>query len=90
MNRDDMTRNLGLIGEKIVINHYSRLGGIVEHSINSYDNKKDLVVDGKTVYQTVSYYRNTTLRNPIAGATGTWSSHFNPASQLTLFAVPTK
>lgn len=49
MNRDDMTRNLGLIGEKIVINHYSRLGGIVEHSINSYDNKKDLVVDGKTV-----------------------------------------
>ena len=48
------------------------------------------VVDGKTVYQTVSYYRNVTLRNPIKGATGTWSSNFNPASQLTLFAVPVK
>jgi len=48
------------------------------------------VVDGKTVYQTVSYYRNVTLRNPIKGATGTWSSNFTPASQLTLFAVPVK
>ena len=48
------------------------------------------VVDGKTVYQTVSYYRNTTLRNPIKGATGVWSSNFTPASQLTLFAVPVK
>lgn len=48
------------------------------------------VVDGKTVYQTVSYYRSVTLKNPIVGATGTWSSNFNPASQLTLFAVPVK
>ncbi len=48
------------------------------------------VVDGKSVYQNVSYYRNMTLKNPIKGATGTWSSNFNPASQLTLFAVPTK
>ena len=48
------------------------------------------VVDGKTVYQNVSYYRSVALKNPIAGATGTWSSHFNPSSQLTLFAVPTK
>ena len=48
------------------------------------------VVDGKTVYQTVSYYRDTVLKNPIKGATGTWSSNFTPASQLTLFAVPVK
>ena len=48
------------------------------------------VVDGKTIYQNVSYYRATTLKNPIKGATGTWSSNFNPASQLTLFAVPVK
>jgi hypothetical protein len=48
------------------------------------------VVGGKTVYQTVSYYRDVVLKNPIAGATGVWSSHFNPASQLTLFAVPVK
>jgi len=49
MNRDDMIKNLGLIGEKIVINHYSSMGNIVEHSINSFDNKKDLVVNGKTI-----------------------------------------
>ena len=48
------------------------------------------VVDGKTVYQNVSYYRPVTLKNPIKGATGTWKSNFMAGSQLTLFAVPTK
>ena len=48
------------------------------------------VVDGKAVYQTVSYYRNVTLKNPIKGATGTWQSNFTATSQLTLFAVPVK
>ena len=46
------------------------------------------VVDGKTAYQNVSYYRSVTLRNPIKGATGTWSSNFTPNSQLQLYAVP--
>lgn len=45
---------------------------------------------GLPMYDNVSYYRTRTLVNPIAGAIGTWQSNFNPLSQLTLFAVPTK
>jgi hypothetical protein len=47
-------------------------------------------VTGRPMYDNVSYYRTRVLDTPIAGSTGTWQSNFNPMSQLTLFAVPTK
>ena len=45
--------------------------------------------NGRTIYDRVSYYRTVTVSPPLAGATGSWSSNFNPNSQLTLYAVPT-
>jgi len=38
--------DLGVVGEKIIANE---LGGDIKFSIDKYDNKKDLVVNGKTV-----------------------------------------
>jgi hypothetical protein len=46
------------------------------------------VVDGKTTYDYVTYYRTITLAHPAKGAVGTWSSNFTATSQLTLYAVP--
>ena len=45
-------------------------------------------VDGKYVFERISYYRNVKLATPIAGPVGTWQSNFMPSSQLTLFAPP--
>ena len=49
MNREEMMNELGLAGEKVVINMLSSLGLKVESSINKYDSEKDMLVDGKKV-----------------------------------------
>lgn len=50
MNTRDVKMNeLGLMGEKIVMNYLSSLGRIVEQSIDKYDYEKDLLCDGKKV-----------------------------------------
>jgi hypothetical protein len=48
------------------------------------------VVDasGKAVYDRVTYYRTVQVSPSLKGATGTWSSNFTAASQLSLFAAP--
>ena len=40
-----MMNELGVAGEKIIINMLSELGCKIESSINKYDNQKDLFVD---------------------------------------------
>ncbi len=45
--------------------------------------------DGRRVYERVPAYRTLAVSPSLAGAVGTWSSNFTPASQLTLYAVPT-
>jgi len=44
---------------------------------------------GYQVYNRVSYYRTVPVTPALAGSTGTWQSNFTPASQVTLYAVPT-
>jgi hypothetical protein len=47
MTKTEMMNELGLSGEKVVINMLSAEGCRVETSINKYDSEKDLLVDGK-------------------------------------------
>lgn len=51
MTREEKMNELGLAGEKVVTNMLNRLqpGLVIEHSINKYDNEKDMLVDGKKV-----------------------------------------
>jgi hypothetical protein len=46
MNTTERMNELGLMGEKVVINYLSSVGSIVEQSIDKYDSEKDLVCDG--------------------------------------------
>lgn len=45
--------------------------------------------DGRLVFERVPSFRTIPVNPPLAGAVGTWTSNFTPASQLTLYAVPT-
>lgn len=45
--------------------------------------------NGRYVYERVPSFRTIPVNPPLAGAVGTWTSNFTPASQLTLYAVPT-
>ena len=45
-------------------------------------------VNGRYVYDRVSYYRNVKVSPALKGSVGTWSSNFTPSSQLTLYAIP--
>lgn len=47
MNTKDKIQELGMLGEKIIINRLSKKGHIVESSIDKYDRTKDLMIDGK-------------------------------------------
>lgn len=51
LTREEKMCELGLIGEKIITNMLNRLnpGLIIEHSIDKFDNQKDMLVDGKKV-----------------------------------------
>lgn len=51
MTREEKMSELGLMGEKVVTNMLNRLnpGLVIEHSINKFDNEKDMLVDGKKV-----------------------------------------
>jgi hypothetical protein len=49
MTRDEMMNELGLAGEKIIINMLSEAGYKVKTSINKYDSEKDLLVEDKKV-----------------------------------------
>lgn len=51
MKREEKMNELGLAGEKVVTNMLNRLhpGLVIEHSIDKYDNEKDMLVDGKKV-----------------------------------------
>lgn len=44
-----MTELLGKTGEKIIANELSKMGFVVEHSINNFDSEKDFLVDGKKI-----------------------------------------
>ena len=47
MTKEELMNELGLAGEKIVINMLSGEGCRIESSINKYDSEKDLMVDGQ-------------------------------------------
>ena len=47
MTKEELMNELGLAGEKIVINMLSGEGCKIESSINKYDSEKDLMVDGQ-------------------------------------------
>ena len=49
MTKDEMMNELGLMGEKIVINMLNEQGCKVKTSVDKYDSEKDMVVDGKKV-----------------------------------------
>ena len=49
MTKDEMMNELGLAGEKIIINMLSEDGHKVKTSINKYDSEKDLLVEDKKV-----------------------------------------
>jgi len=49
MTKDEMMNELGLAGEKIVINLLSEEGYKVKSSINKYDSEKDLLANDKKV-----------------------------------------
>jgi len=51
MSREEKMNELGLMGEKIVINMLNRTtpGLVIEHSINKFDSEKDMLVDGRKV-----------------------------------------
>jgi hypothetical protein len=49
MTRDEMMNELGLAGEKIIINMLSEAGYKVKTSINKYDSEKDLLVEDRKV-----------------------------------------
>jgi hypothetical protein len=58
---------------------------LVRKSVNGVAVK----VDGRYVYERVSYYRTAPVTPALKGGVGTWQSNFTPSSQLTLHAVPT-
>jgi hypothetical protein len=47
MNKEEMMNELGLMGEKIVINMLNEEGRKVKTSIDKYDSEKDLLIDDK-------------------------------------------
>ena len=47
MTKDELMNELGLAGEKIVINMLSDEGCRIKTSIDKYDSEKDLLVDGQ-------------------------------------------
>jgi hypothetical protein len=49
MTKDEMMNELGLAGEKVIINLLSGEGRKIQSSINKYDSEKDLLADGKKV-----------------------------------------
>lgn len=49
MNKYGKMNELGLMGEKIVINYLSSQGRKVEHSVDKFDSKKDLISDEKII-----------------------------------------
>ena len=49
MTKDEMMNELGLSGEKVIINLLSEEGRKVKTSIDKYDSEKDLLADGKKV-----------------------------------------
>ena len=47
---------LGILAEDLIKKHFESLGSIVEYSLDKFDDKKDLIVDGLTVevkFQTI-------------------------------------
>jgi len=48
-NRDTKTGALGQIGEKIISNYLNKQGRNVQISIDPFDSKKDMIVDGKRI-----------------------------------------
>jgi len=46
MTKDEMMNELGLAGEKIIINMLSGSGHIIKTSVDKYDSEKDLLIDG--------------------------------------------
>lgn len=49
VTKEELMNELGLAGEKIIINMLSNLGCKIESSVDKYDSEKDLLVDGKKV-----------------------------------------
>lgn len=49
MNRNQSIEILGRIGEKIVVNYFSQKGSKIVESLDHFDSKKDMMIDGKTV-----------------------------------------
>jgi len=49
MTNSEKISELGLMGEKIIINYLSEKGHMVKHSVDKYDSEKDLIVENKKV-----------------------------------------
>jgi hypothetical protein len=47
MNKTELMNEMGLAGEKIIINYLSEDGCKIKSSVDKYDSEKDLLVDGK-------------------------------------------
>lgn len=52
------------------------------------DGKRVLGIDGRPVYDRMSYYRTVQVNPALKGATGTFTPNWTVASMLTLFALP--
>ena len=46
MTKEELMNELGLAGEKIVINFLSASGHVIKTSVDKYDSEKDLLIDG--------------------------------------------
>lgn len=49
MTREEKMNLLGMAGEKVVVNMLSALGLHIVHSVDAYDSKQDMIVDGYSV-----------------------------------------
>lgn len=49
LTREEKMNMLGLAGEKIIVNMLSSMGLTITHSVDPYDSKQDMLVDGYTV-----------------------------------------
>jgi hypothetical protein len=47
MNKEELMNEMGLAGEKVIVNYLSEQGCKIKTSIDKYDSEKDLLVDGK-------------------------------------------
>jgi hypothetical protein len=83
---------LGIINYKVAVNTIAVPAVTKQVKTIKYvptmKNKKHVVVNGKGVFQQVTYLKTVIVTPAVPGATGTFQTTFVPSSQLTLNALP--